>query len=100
MSAVAEEITIEFLLEPIPGDNTAGENLQYSGLHDELREARRSEENLEQGDWKRDTKSADWHQVETLAKEALATKTKDLGMIAVFVIKAYVLTPVSWSIIL
>jgi type VI secretion system protein ImpA len=89
MSAVAEEITIEFLLEPIPGDHPTGENLQYSGLHDEIREARRSEENLEQGEWKRDTKSADWHQVEDLAKEALATKTKDL-QVTVWLVEALV----------
>ena len=85
MSAVAEELTIESLLEPIPGENPAGENLQYSGLHDELREARRSEENFEQGEWKRDTKSADWHLVEELAKDALATKTKDLQVTVWFV---------------
>ena len=29
------------LLAPIPGDNPAGENLKYSGIYDEIREARR-----------------------------------------------------------
>src|SRR5689334_18714196 len=77
-SAVAEITGIEALLAPIPGDNPAGENMQYTGLYDEIREARRSEENLEQGEWKRETKSSDWHLVESLSSDSLATKTKDL----------------------
>src|SRR5947207_8308354 len=82
MSTVTEAIKIEALLEPIAGDNPAGENLQYAGLHDEIREARYSEDNLEQGDWKREIKSADWQQVASLATEALATRTKDLQVCA------------------
>ncbi|HKP87052.1 MAG TPA: type VI secretion system protein TssA [Blastocatellia bacterium] len=81
MSA-AEVIDIEALLAPIPGANPAGENLQYSGLHDEIREARRADDDLEQGDWKRDLKVADWHQVFSLSTEALIDKTKDLQVSA------------------
>jgi len=77
-----EVIDIEALLTPIPGDNAAGESLQYLGTHDEIREARRAEEDLEQGDWKRDLKVADWRQVMSLATEALVTKTKDLQICA------------------
>jgi type VI secretion system protein ImpA len=71
-------IDIEALIIPIAGDNPAGQNLQYSGLHDEIREARREDEDLEQGDWKHDRKAADWPRVIGLATEALATRTKDL----------------------
>ncbi|HJQ68323.1 MAG TPA: type VI secretion system protein TssA [Blastocatellia bacterium] len=78
----AEVIEIESLLAPISDDNPAGENLQYSGLHDEIREARRADENLEQGDWKRDLKAADWRQVLSLSADALQTKTKDLQVCA------------------
>src|SRR5262245_25137396 len=69
-----EVIDIEALLTPIPGDNAAGESLQYLGTHDEIREARRAEEDLEQGDWKRDLKVADWRQVMSLATEALRSE--------------------------
>jgi type VI secretion system protein ImpA len=82
MTTAAEVIDVEALLVPISEDNAAGENLQYSGLHDEIREARRADENLEQGDWKRDLKIADWNSVFTLSIEALTDKTKDLQIAA------------------
>ena len=78
MSSASEVIDVEALLAPIPGENPAGENLQYAGLHDEIREARRSEEDLSQGDWQREIKVADWDLTLDLAEKALATKTKDL----------------------
>jgi len=78
----AEVIDIEALLVPIPGDSPAGENLQYSGLHDEIREARRADDDLVQGDWKRDLKTSDWRQVLSLSTEALTDKTKDLQICA------------------
>src|SRR6185436_5968861 len=77
-----EVIDIDALLAPIPGENPAGENLQYSGLHDELREARRADDDLEQGDWKRDLKVADWRQVLSLSVEALNARTKDMHIAA------------------
>ncbi|HEX8098256.1 MAG TPA: type VI secretion system protein TssA, partial [Pyrinomonadaceae bacterium] len=80
--AAAEVINVEALLAPIPGENPAGESLQYSGLYDEIREARRSEDNLEQGEWKRETKVPDWGRVFELASSAIETKTKDLQVCA------------------
>lgn len=77
-----QAIDIEALLAPIPGDNPAGQNLQYAGLHDEIREARREDEDLEQGEWKRDLKAADWPRVIIQATEALTTRTKDLQVAA------------------
>src|SRR5215211_6930535 len=71
-------IDIESLLYPISDDNPSGENQRYSGLYDEIREARRADEELVQGDWKRELKSADWRAVLRLTTEALTTKTKDL----------------------
>lgn len=75
-------IETEALLIPIPGDNPAGESTQYSGLYDEIREARRSEDNLDQGDWQRETKTAEWPRVVELSTEALTTKTKDFQICA------------------
>jgi type VI secretion system protein ImpA len=73
---------LESLLSAIPGESAAGESLKYSGLYDEIREARRADENLEQGEWKRDQKVADWPKVLTLSTDALATRTKDLQVAA------------------
>ncbi|HEU4391513.1 MAG TPA: type VI secretion system protein TssA, partial [Blastocatellia bacterium] len=79
----AELVTeLESLLSPIAGASPAGESLKYTGLYDEIREARRADENLEQGEWKRDQKVADWPKVLTLSTDALATRTKDLQVAA------------------
>lgn len=72
-------VDIEALLAPIPGENPAGENLQYAGLYDEVRKERRADEDFAQGEWRRsDTKSANWNQVVKLTTEAISTSTKDL----------------------
>jgi type VI secretion system protein ImpA len=75
-------IDIEALLAPIEGDNPAGRPMQYDGVYDEIREARRTEENLAQGDWQRDTKSADYYKVVELASGVIAKDTKDLQVAA------------------
>lgn len=72
-------VDIEALLAPIPGENPAGENLQYAGLYDEVRKERRADEDFAQGEWRKsDTKSANWNQVVKLTTEAISTSTKDL----------------------
>src|ERR1051325_266281 len=71
-------VDLEALLTPLPGENPVGENLLYSGLHDEIREARRAEDDLPQGDWQRTPKTAQWPKVVELATGALANKSKDL----------------------
>ena len=73
---------LDALLAPIAGENPSGENLQYSGLHDEIREARRSDDDVPQGDWVRELKVADWEKVAELAGENLSAKTKDLQIVA------------------
>jgi len=70
-------IDVTALLEPIPGDNPAGESVQYSGEYDEIREARRSEDVLPQGDWQREPKEPEWPKVLDISTTALS-KTKDL----------------------
>jgi type VI secretion system protein ImpA len=87
MSSAAEAIApdsidVETLLAPLAGDSPSGESLQYAGLYDEIREARRADENLDQGDWKYELKTADWHQVVRLAIDALTHRTKDLQVAA------------------
>lgn len=78
MTTTANITDIESLLVPISDEHPSGEDLQYRGVYDEIRDARREDEDLEQGEWKRDLKVADWPAVVRLSTEALATRTKDL----------------------
>ena len=82
MSDVASVIDFETLLAPIDGDNPAGESLRYDGTYDQIKEARREDEVLSQGDWTRDLKVADWPKVIKLATDAIQKKTKDLQIAA------------------
>lgn len=82
MSSEAALLDFDRLLAPISDASPSGEGLQYSGLYDEIREARRADDQLEQGDWKRELKVADWEEVVTLASDALLTKSKDLQVAA------------------
>jgi type VI secretion system protein ImpA len=68
------------LLNPIPGDNPGGENLRYAPVYDKIKEARREDDNVPQGDWQIERKTADYPLVLKLAGEALATKSKDLQL--------------------
>lgn len=74
----APVIDIEALLQPISAEKPAGESQQYSGLYDEIREARRSDDLLAQGQWQFEPKLADYRKVISLAIPALTSETKDL----------------------
>ncbi|NOT48709.1 MAG: type VI secretion system protein TssA, partial [Acidobacteria bacterium] len=80
-------IDLEVLLQPISEENPSGESLRYSGIYDQIAEARRSDDGLDQGDWKTDQKSADFTKVIDLGVGALKTQSKDL-QIAVWVAEA------------
>ncbi len=82
MSEVSSVIDFEALLAPISDDNPVGESLRYEGTFDQIKEARREDEVLSQGDWSRDLKVADWPKVIQLATTALTQKTKDLQLAA------------------
>jgi type VI secretion system protein ImpA len=77
------------LLAPFPGANPAGEALLFTETYDAIKEARRADDTLEQGDWRHDVKSADWSAVIALATTALATRSKDL-QIAAWLVEALV----------
>src|SRR5260370_14409745 len=70
------------LLNPISAGKPAGENLQYAPVFDKIKEARREDDDVPQGDWARVRKVADWPLTIKLINEALATKTKDLQLTA------------------
>ena len=70
------------LLNPISDARPAGENLQYAPAFDKIKEARRADDDVPQGDWAHVRKVADWPLTIRLINEALATKTKDLQLTA------------------
>lgn len=70
------------LLDPIEGPNPAGANLRYEPIYDEIKRARTEEDDVPQGEWRRERKTADYAQVIKLATDVLATKSKDLQIAA------------------
>lgn len=71
-------INLETLLQPISEENPSGEYLRYSGIYDQISEARRADDDLNLGEWKTELKVADFRQVIDLAVPALTSQTKDL----------------------
>jgi type VI secretion system protein ImpA len=80
-NSLPQVVDIEALLAPISEDAPSGENVKYSGIYDEIREARRADDNLSKGDWSWDLKVADWNKVVAQATDALETQTKDLQIV-------------------
>ena len=78
----------EDLLNPIPGDNPSGANLRYDPVTEKIKEARREDLDVPQGDWKTTLKTADYGLVIKLGSEALAKRGKDL-QVAVWLVDAH-----------
>ena len=75
----------EDLLIPIPGDNPSGVDLRYDSnllIYDKIREARRKDDDLAQGDWQHERKVANYPLVIKLAQESLTSVSKDLQLSA------------------
>lgn len=70
------------LLNPISDSSPGGENLRYAPVYDKIKEARREDDDVPQGEWQRTRKTADWAAVIKLAGEAIAKKSKDLQLAA------------------
>jgi type VI secretion system protein ImpA len=70
------------LLTPIPGSNPGGVALRYEPVFDKIKEARREDDDMPQGDWQTERKTADWQLVIKLSTDAIATKSKDLQVAA------------------
>lgn len=75
-------VDINTLLAPIPGDNPSGEELRYTQIYDDIKEARRADDPLDMGDWQREIKTADWDKVISLSLDALENRSKDLQVAA------------------
>jgi type VI secretion system protein ImpA len=73
------------LLNPIAGENPSGIDLRYENkllVFDKIKEARRQDDNLDQGDWQTERKTADYPAIAKLAQETLAKTSKDLQLAA------------------
>ncbi len=75
-------LNFEALLAPISEEKPSGEYMRYSGIYDEISEARRSDKDVPQGEWQTDLKLADYRKVISLAVPALENDTKDLQISA------------------
>lgn len=74
---------LEQLLLPISDACPQGDDLAYSTLFDEIREARSADDPaLAQGDWETIPKRAEWARVRQLCEEALSRRSKDLQIAA------------------
>src|SRR5712691_11018820 len=83
----AATVDLSALVTPISNDRPAGD--WVPNVHAEIEQARRSDDDLPQGDWKRETKVADWRGVIKIATDALTTRTKDVKT-AAFLVEALV----------
>jgi type VI secretion system protein ImpA len=75
-------IDVEALLRPITAAEPSGADLRYHTLTDQIKEARRRDDDLNQGVWKHDVKTADYSTVIRLGSEALTKHSKDLQIAA------------------
>ena len=75
----------EDILVPIPGENPSGADLRYDTkllVIDKLKDFRRQDDELEQGAWQSERKTANWPQAIKLAQDTLATTSKNLQVAA------------------
>jgi type VI secretion system protein ImpA len=73
---------LDELLQPIDGASPTGSDLRYTAVYESLREARREDDDLNQGAWQRERKVADYQSLARIATDALKTKSKDLQIAA------------------
>ena len=70
------------LLAPIPGDNPSGTYVRDEPVYEAIKEARREDLDVDQGQWQRARKVAEPAQVLKLAGQLLAERSKDLQLAA------------------
>src|SRR6266700_990872 len=75
----------EDILAPIAGENPSGVDLRYDTkllIYDKIKEARRQDDELAQGDWQTERKTANWPVALKLSQDTIATTSKDLQLAA------------------
>jgi type VI secretion system protein ImpA len=76
------DLDIDGLLKPFEDSAPSGSDLRYTEIYDQIKAARRSDDNLSRGEWQIDVKSADWKEVIDLCRQALTHRSKDLQIAA------------------
>src|SRR5581483_10858233 len=68
-------------LAPISTEQPVGADLRWTAEWDRIKEARRTDDELDSGKWvKKERKAADWRLVEELASSMLRDRSKDLQL--------------------
>ena len=81
MAEFLNDFSLAGLTAPIDGGS--GEDLSFSTLFDQIKEARRADPDyLTLGDWQTDLKSADWDLTINLSAQGLTQQSKDLMLVA------------------
>lgn len=70
--------TLALFLKQISRRNPSGDSLRYDKDYDDIREAKKVEDDLPQGVWTHDLKEADWDKAAKLCTKALQTRAKDI----------------------
>ncbi len=86
---MAFKFNIDAYTLPIPGPHPSGTDLRYTEVYDQIKEAKRSDDLLDKGEWFTDPKTSDWRQTIEICSDALIQKSKDL-QIAVWLTEALV----------
>lgn len=71
---------LEPLLAPIAGDNPSGRWMRDDPAYEKIKEARREDDDADQGDWQRTRKMADYGLVIKLTADVLTNTSKDLQL--------------------
>lgn len=71
-------LDLDALLAPLPEGDGGGVDVRYTPEFEALSDARREEDDTDQGIWQTDAKKADWHEVVRMACAILETQSKDL----------------------
>jgi len=77
-------LKIETYTSPIPGPDPSGLDLRYTRIYDEIKEAKRADDQLDRGEWHTELKREDWPLVSNICSEALKEQSKDLQIAAWF----------------
>lgn len=76
----ARDEVLSPLLAPIPGDNPSGRSVRDDPIYEQIKEARREDDDADQGAWQRARKIADHGMVVKLTADVLSTTSKDLQL--------------------
>ena len=77
-----EQINLEAITAPLSDAAPAGEELRYTKVYDDIKAARRADDDIPQGDWQREMKSAEWDKVIRIAVDVLTNQSKDFQIAA------------------